>query len=143
MELVALCDISTGTVDSLSKEHGVNGYLNLEDMLENEELDLVAICSPSGLHPEQTASIARHGIHVMTEKPMATRMSDGISMVRECDNAKVRLFVVKQNRRNTTLQLLKRAIDEKRFGKIYMVHLNVFWTRPQEYYDMAKWRGTW
>jgi UDP-N-acetyl-2-amino-2-deoxyglucuronate dehydrogenase len=64
-------------------------------------------------------------------------------MVRACDNAGVRLFVVKQNRKNTTLQLLKQAINEKRFGKIYMVNFNVFWTRPQEYYDSAKWRGTW
>jgi UDP-N-acetyl-2-amino-2-deoxyglucuronate dehydrogenase len=55
----------------------------------------------------------------------------------------VRLLVVKQNRRNTTLQLLKRAVQEKRFGKIYMVNINVFWTRPQEYYDSAAWRGTW
>lgn len=64
-------------------------------------------------------------------------------MVKACDDAKVRLFVVKQNRCNATLQLLKRAVEEKRFGKISMVHLNVFWTRPQEYYDSAKWRGTW
>ena len=63
-------------------------------------------------------------------------------MVKACDDAGVRLFVVKQNRTNLTLQLLKRAIEEKRFGKIHMVHLNVFWTRPQEYYDEAEWRGT-
>ena len=50
---------------------------------------------------------------------------------------------MKQNRRNSTLQLLKRAVTEKRFGKIHMVQLNVFWTRPQEYYDRAKWSGTW
>jgi len=64
-------------------------------------------------------------------------------MVKACDDAGVRLFVVKQNRRNTTLQLLKRAVEEKRFGKIHMVHLNVFWARPQAYYDQAEWRGTW
>jgi len=74
---------------------------------------------------------------------MATRWIDGINMVKACDRANVRLFVVKQNRRNSTLQLLKRAVQEKRFGKIRMVHINVFWTRPQEYYDQAKWRGTW
>ena len=64
-------------------------------------------------------------------------------MVRACDRAGVHLFVVKQNRRNATLQLLKRAIDEKRFGRIHLVQINVFWTRPQSYYDQAKWRGTW
>jgi UDP-N-acetyl-2-amino-2-deoxyglucuronate dehydrogenase len=74
---------------------------------------------------------------------MATRWSDGVSMVKACDEAAVRLFVVKQNRSNATLQLLKRAVEKKRFGRIYMVNINVFWTRPQEYYDSAKWRGTW
>jgi UDP-N-acetyl-2-amino-2-deoxyglucuronate dehydrogenase len=74
---------------------------------------------------------------------MATRLNDGLKMVETCDKAGVRLFVVKQNRRNATLQLLKRAVEQKRFGKIYAVSVNVFWTRPQEYYDSAKWRGTW
>ena len=101
------------------------------------------ICTPSGIHAEQTELCAKHGVNVMTEKPMATRWSDGVRMVKICDKAGVRLFVVKQNRRNPTLQLLKRAIKENRFGKIHMVHLNVFWSRPQEYYDQAPWRGTW
>jgi len=79
----------------------------------------------------------------MTEKPMATRWSDGLRMVRECDEAGVKLFVVKQNRHNATLQLLRRAIERRRFGRIYMVTINVFWSRPQSYYDGAKWRGTW
>ena len=64
-------------------------------------------------------------------------------MVAACDAAGVRMFVVKQNRRNATLQLLKSAVDKKRFGRIYMVNLNVFWTRPDEYYNSARWRGTW
>jgi len=64
-------------------------------------------------------------------------------MVRACDEAGVRLFVVKQNRRNRTLQLLKHAVEEGRFGRIYMVAVNVFWSRPQAYYDSAAWRGTW
>ena len=79
----------------------------------------------------------------MTEKPMATRWQDGKRMVHACDQAGVHLFVVKQNRRNATLQLLKRAVEKKRFGRIYMVNINVFWTRPQSYYDSAPWRGTW
>src|SRR3546814_12014194 len=74
---------------------------------------------------------------------MATRWSDGLRMVRECDEAGVQLFVVKQNRRNATLQVLKRAVEAGRFGRIHLVALNVFWTRPQDYYDAAKWRGTW
>jgi UDP-N-acetyl-2-amino-2-deoxyglucuronate dehydrogenase len=116
----------------------------MADMLARERLDLVALCTPSGLHPQQAILAAKNGVHVLTEKPMATRWSDGLAMVKACDEAGVHLFVVKQNRLNSTLQLLKRAVTEKRFGKIHMAHINVFWSRPQSYYDQGDgWRGTW
>jgi UDP-N-acetyl-2-amino-2-deoxyglucuronate dehydrogenase len=126
------------------QQYQVPGYQRMEDMLKAEQIDVVALCTPSGLHPDQAVLAAQYGVHVLSEKPMATRWQDGLRMVRACDDAGVRLFVVKQNRRNTTLQLLKRAVDEKRFGRIHMVHMNVFWTRPQSYYDQGNgWRGTW
>lgn len=144
MELIAICDIDPVTLAEHAEKYNVPAYSTMEEMLEKEQLDLVALCTPSGSHPEQTVLAAKHRIHVMTEKPMATRWKDGVRMVKACDEAGVHLFVVKQNRRNTTLQLLKRAVTEKRFGKIHMVHLNVFWTRPQSYYDQGNgWRGTW
>ena len=143
IELVAICDTDDAVLNTHKEQYQVNAYLQLEDMLKNEELDIVAICTPSGVHPDQVVTVAEHNIHVVTEKPMATRWKDGVRMVKACDKAGVHLFVVKQNRRNSTLQLLKRAVEEKRFGKIHMVHLNVFWTRPQDYYDQAEWRGTW
>jgi UDP-N-acetyl-2-amino-2-deoxyglucuronate dehydrogenase len=143
IELVSICDVQQDILSEHEATYKVKGYLNLSDMLENEDLDLVVICTPSGTHADQTKLCAKHGVNVMTEKPMATRWSDGVRMVKACDEAGVRLFVVKQNRRNSTLQLLKRAVKESRFGKIHMVHINVFWARPQEYYDQATWRGTW
>jgi len=143
IELVAACDIDEVVLKNHTKQYQVKGYSKLEEMLQNETLDLIVLCTPSGVHPDQVVTVAKYGIHVMTEKPMATRWKDGVRMVKACDEAGVRLFVVKQNRRNSTLQLLKRAVTERRFGKIHMVHLNVFWTRPQDYYDQAEWRGTW
>jgi UDP-N-acetyl-2-amino-2-deoxyglucuronate dehydrogenase len=143
LELVAVCDSNPTLLAETTGKHKISGYRDLGELLTNERLDLVVLCTPSGVHPDQTVMAAKHKVHVMTEKPMATRWHDGVRMVKACDDAGVRLFVVKQNRRNTTLQLLKRAITEKRFGKIHMVHLNVFWSRPQSYYDQAKWRGTW
>lgn len=143
LELVAVCDVDAETLRAHEQQYGVKGYAQLEDMLRSEKIDLVALCTPSGLHADQAVLVARYGVHVMTEKPMATRWADGLRMVRACDEARVRLFVVKQNRRNPTLQLLKRAVSGGRFGRIHMVHINVFWSRPQEYYDSAKWRGTW
>ncbi len=143
IELVAVCDIDPVVLTATTQENGVKGYQHLEEMLQNEQLDLVVLCTPSGIHAAQAQLIAKFKVNVMTEKPMATRWHDGVNMVKACDEAGVRLFVVKQNRRNATLQLLKSAVEKERFGRIYMVNINVFWTRPQEYYDSAKWRGTW
>lgn len=143
LELAAVCDNNHDVLKLHEGTYGVKGYQRFEEMLAKEEIDIISVCTPSGIHPDQVVMAAQHGIHVITEKPMATRWRDGVRMVRACDEARVRLFVVKQNRRNATLQLLKRAVDEKRFGQIRMVHINVFWTRPQEYYDQARWRGTW
>jgi UDP-N-acetyl-2-amino-2-deoxyglucuronate dehydrogenase len=140
---VAVCDTNPATLKAHAETHGVPGFANLSRMLQEVTPDLVAICTPSGLHPEEAITVARHGVHVMTEKPMATRWQDGLRMVRACDDAGVHLFVVKQNRRNATLKLLKQAVEQKRFGRIYSVAVNVFWTRPQDYYDSARWRGTW
>lgn len=143
IELVAVCDTNPQALQAAKLEHGVPAYARLDDMVQHEKLDLVILCTPSGLHAQQAILSAQHGVHVLTEKPMATRWQDGLDMVRACDAAGVHLFVVKQNRKNATLQLLKRALTEERFGKIYMVNINVFWTRPQDYYDAAKWRGKW
>lgn len=143
LELCAVCDADMARLEVHRDRHQVPAYRHLKTLLIKEQPDLVALCTPSGLHPEQTIAAAELGVHVMTEKPMATRWQDGVRMVKACDEAGVHLFVVKQNRRNATLQLLKRAVQEKRFGRIHLVHLNVFWTRPQAYYDQDKWRGTW
>lgn len=142
-ELVAVCDNNPAVLSEHCEKYDVPGYLSLDELLVSEQMDLVTFCTPSGLHASQTIKAAKAGVHVITEKPMATKWADGLAMVKACEDAGVRLFVVKQNRRNSTLQLLKRAVTEQRFGRIYMVHLNVFWTRPQEYYDRAAWSGTW
>ena len=126
IQLVSICENKSNILSEYEKKYKVKGYLNLNDMLKNQELDLVALCTPSGVHADQTDLCAKYKVNVVTEKPMATRWEDGKRMVRACDKAGIKLLVVKQNRRNHTLQLLKRAITEKRFGKIHMVHLNVF-----------------
>ncbi len=119
------------------------GFADLDALLAGSDAELVALCTPSGLHSAQTLRCASAGRHIMTEKPMATRWHDGTAMVHACDEADVHLFVVKQNRHNPTLQLLRRAVRKGRFGRIFMVQVNVFWSRPQSYYDSAQWRGTW
>lgn len=142
-EIVAVCDIVESRAVDKAKELGIRYYTNYDEMLNSETIDAIAICTPSGLHPAHGIKAANKGIHVITEKPMAVNIKSADQLIHACDINDVRLFVVKQNRLNPTIQLVKRAIDKKRFGKIYMVNVNVFWSRPQSYYDAAKWRGTW
>jgi len=142
IELISICDNQQIVLSKYEISYSVKGYVDLKDMLENEELDVISICTPSGIHAEQAILCSKYGVNVITEKPMATSWSDANLMVKTCEEAKVRLFVVKQNRKNPTLQILKKAIAAGRFGNIKMIHLNVFWTRPQEYYNQAEWRGT-
>jgi len=142
-ELVAVCDPDPAALAAAVQRTGARGFAHLGKMLAEVEADCLVLATPSGLHSQQAIAAARAGFHVMTEKPMATRWQDGLDMVRACDEAGVHLFVVKQNRRNRTLQLLKQAMDQGRFGRVWTVNVNVFWSRPQSYYDSAAWRGTW
>jgi len=142
-ELVGVCDIDPAALVRATERTGAPGFAALEQLLAGCDADVVILATPSGLHAEQAIAVAAARRHVMTEKPMATRWRDGKRMVAACDQAGVHLFVVKQNRRNATLQLVKRAVREGRFGRIFMVNINVFWSRPQSYYDSAPWRGTW
>jgi UDP-N-acetyl-2-amino-2-deoxyglucuronate dehydrogenase len=142
-ELVAVCDTDERALQVAAKEHNAVAYRELRDLLSDDKVDVVVLCTPSGLHAGQAIEALKAGKHVVSEKPMATRWEDGLKMVRAASKANRSLFVVKQNRLNPTLQMLKRSIDEGRFGRIFMVNANVFWTRPQSYYDQAPWRGTW
>jgi UDP-N-acetyl-2-amino-2-deoxyglucuronate dehydrogenase len=142
-ELVAVCDIRPEALAGAVAQTGAAGFESLEDLLAQSSADVVVLATPSGLHPLQAMQAARAGRHVLTEKPMATKWDEGMAMVRVCRDAGVKLFVVKQNRLNATLQALKQAVEQGRFGRVHMVNVNVFWTRPQSYYDDAPWRGRW
>jgi UDP-N-acetyl-2-amino-2-deoxyglucuronate dehydrogenase len=143
LRLVAVADTDLARATVVGEERGVPAFGSLDEMLAAEPSDLVVICTPSGLHPQHGMVAARAGRHVLTEKPMAISLAAADELVQACDAADVHLFVVKQNRLNPPVQLLKRAVDKGRFGRIYMANVTVRWTRPQEYYDAEPWRGTW
>ena len=159
-ELVAICDTQSERLEqaqqlirvaaaeypgAASNPQQFSSYSDLLLAVQQQTtvIDMVVLATPSGLHPGQVIHAAEAGLHVITEKPMATRWADGVAMVKACDDAGVRLFVVKQNRFNSTLQLVKRQMEAGRFGRLAMVAVNVFWQRPQSYYDQDSWRGTW
>lgn len=140
---VAFCDKIEERTEAYAEEFSASKYTDYKKMLADEKPDIAVICTPSGLHPEHGAEAAARKINVISEKPMAVRLEDADKLIKACDDNGVKLFVVKQNRLNPGINLLKRAIDKGRFGKLFMANATVFWNRPQEYYDLAPWRGTW
>jgi len=143
MTLSAVCDVIADRAEAVGVAEGVPWFTSYEQMLADAPCDAVVICTPSGLHPQHGITAARAGKHVISEKPMAITLSAADALVSACDDAGVHLFVVKQNRLNPAIQLLRRAVDKGRFGRIFSANATVRWSRPQEYYDSADWRGTW
>jgi UDP-N-acetyl-2-amino-2-deoxyglucuronate dehydrogenase len=143
LQLVAVCDEVPERARAAGEKQGVPSFTKMETMLEQVPADVAVICTPSGLHPRHGILAARKGLHVIVEKPIATRLEEADALVKACDAANVTLFVVKQNRLNPAIQLLKRSLDLGRFGRIYLANTTVRWNRPQSYYDAAPWRGTW
>ncbi|HXC24606.1 MAG TPA: Gfo/Idh/MocA family oxidoreductase [Gemmatimonadaceae bacterium] len=143
LELVAVADIVPERAQAVAATYGVPAFSSLESMLRDVDCDIVTVATPSGLHPEHGIAIAKAGKHVISEKPMAISLDGADRLIAACQSAGVHLFVVKQNRLNPPIQLIRRAIEKGRFGRIYTANCTVRWTRPQEYYDQASWRGTW
>jgi len=143
LELVAVCDPDPDRAAQAGAQWKVPHFTSYEKLLKDGKADVITIATPSGLHADQGVAAAQAGKHVVMEKPMAISLTGADALVHACDKAGVQLFVVKQNRLNPPVQLLKRAVDRERFGRIYMASCTVHWARPQEYYDQAPWRGTW
>lgn len=123
---------------------GGSHYASYPDMLTSADLDVVIVATPSGLHPDQVVIAAEHGIHVITEKPMAIT-ADGLDrMIQATDDAGVKLAVIFQNRLSADVVRTKRAVEQGAFGRPVLANGTMYWHRTQEYYDAnGGWRGTW
>lgn len=143
IEVVAVCDQEPDKANKAAIRMNANAYNDLAKMLTDESLDVITVASPNGVHPKHVMQIADAGVHVITEKPMSIAWKDGVQMNKHCTDKGVQLFVIHQNRFNDPIIALHNAVTQGRFGKIYMITSNVFWTRPQDYYDkQGSWHGT-
>ena len=143
VDIKAVCDQDSNKLEKAVGITDIKRYTDFQKMLESERIDLLAITTPNGLHASQIITAANFVKNIVTEKPMAIKWQDGLMASQECEKKGVGLFVIYQNRFNATIQAVHRAITTGRFGKIYMITSNVFWQRPQAYYDKdATWHGT-
>jgi len=141
-KLVAVCDNVKAKADELAERYKVKAYYSIDDLLASEKsMDVVAVCSPNGLHAEHSIKILHAGFHALCEKPMAITTNDCGQMIQAAEKANKRLFAIKQNRYNPPVAAVKRVIDEGRLGKIMSVQLSCFWNRNPDYYKNS-WKGT-
>jgi len=141
--LSAVCDIDESKAKAIGERFSVPYYTDMHQMMQGERLDAAVVLTESGSHARNVVDLAQYGKHIVVEKPMALTLDDADAMIRACDKAGVKLFVVKQNRFNVPVVKLREAIEQGRFGKLVLGTVRVRWCRPQEYYDQASWRGTW
>ncbi len=141
--LVAVCDIQGDRAEAFGAKYGVPAFQSIDEMLVRDDIDVVSILTPSGMHAEHAIAVAAARKHVVVEKPMALKLSDADAMIAACDANGVRLFVVKQNRFNVPVVKAREALDAGRFGQLVLGTVRVRWCRDQSYYDHDSWRGTW
>jgi predicted dehydrogenase len=143
--LTAVCDVKQDRARAAAEKNGVPQFADMHEMMRSaaNAVDVVCVLTESGMHARHVIELARYGKHILVEKPMALTLNDAEDMIRACDEAGVRLFVVKQNRYNLPVIKLREALEQNRFGKIVMGTVRVRWCRTQAYYDQDPWRGTW
>jgi predicted dehydrogenase len=140
--LVAVCDIIEAKADEIAHKYGAKAYTSVDALLStSQNIDVVSICSPNGLHAEHSIKALKAGYHVLCEKPMAISVPDCGEMIKAAEHANRRLFAIKQNRFNPPVEAVKAAIESGKMGKIYSVQLSCFWNRNPDYYANS-WKGT-
>ncbi len=142
-ELVAVCDIKEDRAKKRSEEMGCKYYTDYKEMIEEEDLDVVHICTPHYLHPPMAIYAANRGINVFTEKPMSIKLEDGQAMVEAAKTNGITLGVVFQNHYNPGSILIKEMLESGELGQILAAKAIVTWDRSDEYYSKSDWKGTW
>lgn len=142
-QLVAVADIEPEKARKLAEQYGVTPYSSLEDMLSRERLDVVDVCTPSGMHGEHACQAMRAGCHVIVEKPMEITMQRIDEMLRTRQETERKLAVISQHRFDEASMAVHQLIEEQAFGRLVLGNAVIPWWRSQQYYDSGAWRGTW
>lgn len=147
MEIVAICDLVEKNMDDKIKlcdlPNTVRKYSDYEEMLEKERPELVAIATESGEHAKIALRCMEFGCNLIIEKPIALSIEDADAIIQKAKECKVKVCACHQNRFNKAVQKIREALEKERFGKLLYGTAHIRWARDREYYDRAKWRGTW
>jgi predicted dehydrogenase len=126
-----------------ARQYSVKPYQRLEDLLDDDDVEAVIVCTPHSAHAETAIRAATSGRHVLVEKPMALRLSDCDAMIEAAAATGVKLGVISQRRLYEPVVRVRRAITESRIGKPALGTLTLLGWRSEDYYRLDPWRGTW
>jgi len=141
-QLVAVCDVVEDKAKQLANTYGAKAFISYADMLANQpSIDVIAVCSPNGLHAQHAIDGLKAGYHVLCEKPMGLSVKECGEMIQAAERANKRLFAIKQNRYNPPVAAVKEIIDAGKLGKVTSIQLSCFWNRNTDYYANS-WKGT-
>lgn len=146
LDFTAMCDIDPLAMKDKSDRFGLNDvrrYVDYQAMLRIEKPDLVAIATESGKHAAIALDCIAAGCHVIIEKPIALSIADADAIIQAAKDKGVLVCANHQNRFNKSVQYIRKALEEGRFGKLSHGAAHVRWNRGKSYYDQAPWRGTW
>ncbi len=141
--LVAVCDKDEARAKELAGKFGGDVYTDYAELLKQDDIQVVNICLPSGLHEPLTVQAANAGKHVMVEKPLDITLEKCDSIIKSCRENNVKLATIFPSRFKKSESAVRKAIKEGRFGRLTLADASVKWFRSQEYYDSGDWRGTW
>lgn len=143
-ELVAVCDVIPDRAKAMAEKFGVSRVYNCYDqLLADKDIDIVCVCTPSGMHADMAIAAMEADKHAIVEKPMEVTLEACDRMIAAEDRTGKKLTIISQHRFDAATQQVKEAIQAGKLGKIVLADAYVKWWRTQEYYDSGDWRGTW
>lgn len=142
-QLVGVCDIKKDRADKAAAKYNVTAYYDYKDLIKPELIDVVHICVPHYLHPIISKYALENGVNVLCEKPMSIAYEDGEANVKLADEKNLRYGIIFQCRYNDTAKLVKENLTNGKLGKVISARCTLTWYRPDSYYSLSDWKGTW
>lgn len=147
LDFVGLCDLDIENIEDKKLKFNLSDkikmYTDYNIMIDEQEIDLLAICTESGKHASIALNCIEKNINLIIEKPIALSLKDADKIIEKAEQKNVKVSACHQNRFNKSIQKIRDSLDKKRFGKLFHANASIRWNRRREYYERAKWRGTW
>jgi predicted dehydrogenase len=138
-----VCDVKKDRADKAAAKYNCKAYYDYKDLISKDNIDVVHICVPHYLHPIISRYALEKGVHVLCEKPMSIKYEDAIANVELAEKMGVKYGIIFQCRYNDSAKLVKENLDNGKLGKVISARAVLTWCKPDEYYSLSDWKGTW